>query len=255
MKHEKISYEIDGISYQGYWVFPIGEDVTLQRRPVIIVAHAWMGQDQFVRHKAEELARLGYIGFAADVYGEGKTVSTSEEAERLMIPLFEDRALLQKRIRAAVDVVREHPGVDPSKIGAIGFCFGGLTVIELLRSGADVKGVVSFHGLLGNQIKSVRARTVPLSPSIKGSLLILHGYEDPLVSQQDIREMQKQLNEAHIDWQMNIYGQTSHAFTNPEAHDEQNGLMFHPRSSDRAWWAMIHFFSDCFDLERRREFY
>jgi dienelactone hydrolase len=255
MKHEKITYQIDGKAYHGYWAFPTGEDPTVQRRPAIIVAHAWMGQDQFARHKAEALAELGYMGFAADVYGEGRTASSPEEAQRLMMALFQDRALLQKRICAAFDVVRQHPGVDHSRVGAIGFCFGGLTVIELLRSGADVKGVVSFHGVLGNKIGNREAKTVPIAKSIKGSLLILHGYEDPLVSLEDITNMQRELNDAKVDWQMNIYGHTSHAFTNPEAHDKEHGLVFQPLSSERAWWSMIHFFCERFGLEKKLQAY
>ncbi len=255
MKHEKVTYQIDGKSYHGYWAFPKGEDLTLQRRPAILVAHAWMGQDQFARDKAEALAELGYIGFAVDLYGEGKTTSSPEEAQRLMMPLFQDRALLQKRIRAGFDVVRQHPGVDPSYIGAIGFCFGGLTVIELLRSGAEVSGVVSFHGTLGNKLKNKQAQTVPIATSIKGSLLLLHGYEDPLVSLEDIAHMQKELNDAKVDWQMNVYGHTSHAFTNPEAHDTEHGLVFQPLSSERAWWSMIHFFSERFGLEKKLRAY
>jgi dienelactone hydrolase len=249
MKHEKVTYQIEGQSYSGYWVFPTGEDPNLQQRPAIIVAHAWMGQDQFARQKAEALAELGYIAFAADLYGEGKATSKPEEAQHFMLPL------LQKRIRAVFDVVRQHPGVDPSNIGAIGFCFGGLTVIELLRSGADVKGVVSFHGVLGNKMGSVQAKTVPIAPSVKGSLLILHGYEDPLVSLEDIIHMQKELSEAKVDWQMNTYSNTSHAFTNPEAHDQEHGLIFQPLSSERAWWAMIHFFSERFGLEKKLRAY
>lgn len=255
MREEKEIYEIDGVPHHGYWAFPTGEDSNLQQLPVILVVHAWMGQDTFARHKAEALAHLGYIGFAVDLYGEGKKVSQPEEAQRLMLPLFEDRALLQKRIRTAFDVVQRHPGVNPSKIGAIGFCFGGLTVIELLRSGAPIRGAVSFHGVLGNAIGSVQAQTVPIAKSIKGSLLMLHGHDDPLVSQQDILAMQKELSEAHVDWQMNIYSHTSHAFTNPEARDQKHGLMFQPTSNERAWWAMTHFFSECFSLEKKREFY
>lgn len=255
MKHEKVSYQIDGKFYNGYWVFPATEDITLQQRPAIIVAHAWMGQDSFARQKAEALAELGYIGFVADMYGEGKTASNSEEARHLMLPLFQDRALLQKRICAAFDVVHQHPGVDPSRIGAIGFCFGGLTVIELLRSGADIKGAVSFHGVLGNKVDSIEAKTVSIAKSIKGSLLMLHGSEDPLVSLDDILNIQKELSDAQVDWQMNIYSHTSHAFTNPQMHDKEHGLAFQPLSSERAWWAMIHFFSERFSLEKKLKAY
>lgn len=252
MKQETEFYKIDNQTFKGHWAFPEGE---AHKRPAIIIAHAWMGQDHFARHKAEELAKLGYIGFAADVYGEGKTATNAEEAEKLMLPLFENRALLQKRIRGAFDVVRKHPEVDSENIGGIGFCFGGLTIIELLKSGADIKGAVSFHGVLGTEMKSVKAKTVPIAQGIKGSLLVLHGHEDPLVSAQDIANFQKEFTEAKVDWQMNIYSHTSHAFTNPEAHDHQHGLIYQPRSSERAWWAMIHFFSERFGLERKLQAY
>lgn len=255
MKFEKTSYPIDDQKHHGLWVFPSGEDLRVQKRPAIIVAHAWMGQDSFARHKAEALAELGYIAFAADLYGEGKTASNPQEAQSLMTPLFQNRSLLQKRIKRAFEVVQAHPGVDTSRIGAIGFCFGGLTVIELLRSGVDVKAVVSFHGVLGNQMGTIRANPVPIANNIKGSLLILHGYEDPLVSQDDIQNTQKELNQAGVDWQMNIFGHTSHAFTNPDAHDKEHGLNYQPISAERAWWAMMHFFSESFGLEKNLKAY
>lgn len=252
MKQQAELYQIDGKTFKGFWAFPAGE---VQKRPAIIVAHAWMGQDQFARHKAEALAELGYIGFAADVYGEGRTATNAEEAQQLMIPLFENRALLQKRIQAAYDTVRKHPAVDATNIGGIGFCFGGLTIIELLRSGADIKGAVSFHGVLGSKMGPIQAKTVPIAQGIKGSLLVLHGHEDPLVSPQDINAFQREFTDANVDWQMNIYSHTSHAFTNPAAHDRENGLIYQPRSSERAWWAMIHFFSERFGLERKLQAY
>lgn len=252
MKTETELYKIDNQTFKGYWAFPAGE---LQNRPAIIVAHAWMGQDQFARHKAEALAELGYVGFAADVYGEGQTAVNAEEAEQLMLPLFENRGLLQRRIRGAYDVVSKHPSVDPKQLGGIGFCFGGLTIIELLRSGVDLKGVVSFHGVLGSNMGPIQARTVPIAKNIKGSLLVLHGHDDPLVSPQDIADFQKEFTAAKVDWQMNVYSHTSHAFSNPAVHDQANGLIYQPRSSARAWWSMIHFFSECFGLERKFQAY
>ncbi len=250
MKQEFISYEIAGKPFKGYWAFPEakekGEKGIKSPFPAIIVAHAWMGQDPFARQQAERMARLGYIGFAADLYGEGKVAANEKEATELMLPLFQDRALLQKRIQAAFEVVRRHPDVDRSKIGGIGFCFGGLTIIELLRSGADVRAVVSFHGVLGRQMWHIQAKEVSIAQSIKGSLLILHGYEDPLVSAEDIAATQKEFNEAGVDWQMNIYGHTAHAFTNPEMHHQEKGLVFQPLSAKRAWRAMENFFEECF---------
>lgn len=255
MKKEKTIYQIDGKSFHGYWAIPKSEDAGVQQRPAILVAHAWFGQDAIARRRADELAELGYIAFAADLYGEGKTASNPEEARDLMLPLFQNRSLLQKRINAALDHVKNHPGVDPSRIGAIGFCFGGLTVIELLRSGADVQGVVSFHGVLGDRMGDIQAKTVPIANHIKSSLLILHGNEDPLVSLNDILTIQKELTESQVDWQMNFYSHTSHAFTNPEAHDKSHGMAYSPLSAERAWWAMLHFFSEKFKLEKRLSVY
>src|SRR4051812_45294507 len=149
MYEETIAYVVDGKEFVGKLIAP--EKTDLRKRPAVIVAHAWMGCDEFAIQKARELAKLGYVGFAADLYGDGKVVQTTEEAEALMMPLFLDRALLQKRMQGAMDALCQSVYVNENKIGGIGFCFGGLAIIELLRSGADVKGVVSFHAVLGNQ--------------------------------------------------------------------------------------------------------
>lgn len=241
MYQETMNYSIDNQEFVGELRAPNNQK---DKHPAILIAHAWMGRDHFAIEKAEALAELGYVAFAADLYGNGQVVKTSEEAAKLMMPLFLDRALLQKRIRAAYDVLSKHRLVDSHLIGGIGFCFGGLTIIELLRSGANVKGVVSFHATFGDQKGSRRAKTVPIQQGIKGSLLALHGYDDPLVSSEDLVLVQKEWTEAKIDWQLHIYGHTSHAFTNPQANDHQNGLIFQPKSSERAWLAMRNFFEE-----------
>lgn len=242
MQKEILTYEIDGKSYVGYLVRP---DHLEDKSPIILVAHAWKGQDDFARQKAQALAELGYIGFAIDLYGEGQCVQSNEEATALMMPLFLDRTLLQKRVRAAYEVACSYPYADAKHVGAIGFCFGGLAAIELLRSGAAVQGVVSFHAILGNQKGENKAQTVPVAENIKGSLLMLHGYEDPLVSQEDIQVIQRELTNAKVDWQMHIYSHTSHAFTVPEAYSPEMGLIFNSQSSQRAWLAMCNFFIEC----------
>lgn len=234
MKQETFSYKIDDQNYKGY----LSTNDPSKKRPAIIVAHAWMGQDAFARNKADELAKLGYVGFAADIYGNGVEVDNAKDASALMNPLFQDRALLQKRMKGAYETIKNHPSVDSSKIGGIGFCFGGLAIIELFRSGVDLKGVTSFHAVLGSK----GAKTVPIAKNINGSLLMLHGYNDPLVSTDDLLSTQKEFDDARVDWQMHIYGHTSHAFTNPQAHDMAQGLIYNEKSSDRAWQAMTNFF-------------
>lgn len=237
MKEDSIPYQAFDVPAEGFLVY---DENIKGTKPAIIVAHAWRGQDDFARNKARDLAKLGYIAFAADLFGHKKNASNDEEAGALIKPLFLDRKLLQQRIIAAYETLSKQPHVDTSRIGAIGFCFGGLTVIELLRSGSPVKSVVSFHGVLGNS----GAKTVPIAQNIKGSILILHGYEDPLVPSSDVLNMQKELNDAGIDWQMDIYGHTSHAFTNPQAHDLAKGLIYNEKANKRSWLAMKNFFAE-----------
>lgn len=241
MQTRTVSYSADDVEFSGHLVY---DPQITKKRPAVLVAHAWMGQDSFARKKAAALAQMGYVGFAADVYGHGKAVSTKEEAAALMRPLFANRKALQQRIIAAYRTLQEQPEVDPHRIGAIGFCFGGLTVIELFRSGVDLKGVVTFHGTLGNTMNGIHAQTTPMASNIHGSILILHGHDDPLVSLQDIVHIQKELTEAHVDWQMHIYGHTQHAFTNPEADDPSVGLKFNAQANARSWQSMTNFFKE-----------
>jgi len=241
MKTEIINYTVDGKTFKGF----VAYDPTIkEKRPGILVAHAWQGQDNFAKEKAKELAGLGYVGFAADVYGDGVSVDSNEKAEELMAPLFKDRASLRKRIVAAYEALRKLPYVDPKRIGAIGFCFGGLTVIELLRSGADLHGVVSFHGLLGFDMGKMKAKAEPNAKKLNGPILILHGHDDPLVSTAHIQGIQKELTDAGVDWQMHIYGHTSHAFTNPQANDKNLGLIYNQKAAKRSWQSMINFFQE-----------
>ncbi len=241
MHREPITYQAQGIELNGYLCHSKGIE---DKRPGVIVAHAWMGLDDFARHKAECLASLGYVVLAADVYGIKEPATTDEQAAKLMLPLFLDRQLLQQRIVAAYETLSRHPLVDVKRIGAIGFCFGGLTVIELLRSGIGARGVVSFHGVLGSKMGDKVAKTVPISPKAKGSILVLHGHEDPLVSTEDIATFELEMTQAKIDWQFHVYGHTSHAFTNPEAGG--GGLQYNERADRRSWKAMANFFDDIF---------
>ncbi len=244
MLHEEVSYQIDDDEFIGFLAYP--EDDSKQPKPAVLVVHTWMGRDDFACQKARDLAELGYVAFAVDLYGKGKVAINPEEAAHLMEPLFMQRALLQKRLIGALSVLRNHELVNPAKIGAIGFCFGGLSVIELLRSGAPVKGVVSFHGVLGSRLQERQAITVPLAPSIQGALLVLHGYRDPFVSQQDMTDLQEEMTTAGIDWQFNVYGLAAHSFTNLNQHDKESGMYFEPKANSRSWKAMKTFFAEMF---------
>lgn len=239
MNEEIITYQAGNLSCKGFLATPDNG----QKCPGILVAHAWRGQDDFARQKARELAQMGYVALVVDVYGNGICVS-NEEAPAMMQPLFLDRALLQERILAGFDALAKDPRVDASRIGAIGFCFGGLTVIELLRTGASVKGVVSFHGVLGDGAGANQAKPGIRAKKINGSILILHGHNDPLVNADDIANIQKELTEAGADWQMNIFGHTAHAFMNPVAQDHAHGMIYNEKTAKRAWQDMIEFFKE-----------
>lgn len=245
MKTEEIKYSA-GSDFTGHGYLAVGDGA--HKRPGVIIAHAWRGQDDFVREKAKELAALGYVGFAADLYGNGRVAEDDDQAAALMKPLFIDRCELRRRIIAAFTELQKHPSVDPHNIGAIGFCFGGLTVIELLRSGVNVRSVVSFHGVLGNALKGMEAIMEPLQLPIKGSLMLLHGYKDPLVSAEDLAAIQKEFSDADVDWQLHIYGNAAHAFSNPNATDERSGLIYNAVADRRAWQSMKNFFQEQFKL-------
>jgi len=243
MENEWINYQVGTQNFKGILVYDKNRPLPL---PTVIVAHAWKGQDDFARKKAQFLAELGYAAFAVDLYGDGKTVETNEDAAAMMMPLFIERKNLRERIGAAYETITRHEIVLKEKVGAIGFCFGGLAVLELLRSGAKLKGVVSFHGLLGNRLGENKAKIAPAASRLHGSLLILHGYQDPLVNQEDIIAVQKEFSDANVDWQMHIYGSAAHAFTNPLANDRKNGMVYDSTSERRSLQAMNNFFSEVF---------
>lgn len=243
MRSEIIDYQCNEKKLKGQIYIP--DDVS-DKTPAVIVAHAWKGRDQFALEKAKMLAELGYIGFAADLYGDGQVVESNEEALELMMPLFLDRKELRDRISAAYQAVSAREEVDASRIGAIGFCFGGATVIELLRSGLNLKGVVSFHGLLGYSLGEEKAKAYPSAGILQGSLLILHGYQDPMVSLDDVVSIQQEFSTKGIDWQMHTYGRATHAFTNPSANEPESGMLYHEQTSDRAFQSMRNFFNEVF---------
>lgn len=243
MLTETIHYQHDGIDFKAYIARP---DNNSGKRPAVLVAHAWRGQNDFAKQKAEALAEIGYVGIAIDLYGNGTTAKDDDEAFHLMLPLFLDRQLLRDRIAAALEMTKKFTYIDQESIGAIGFCFGGLAVIELLRSGATIKGAVSFHGLLGDKIDKYNATLAPISKKIHASLLILHGYKDPMTSQSDILAFQEEMTALDVDWQMNIYGRALHAFTNPQAHNEAGGMVYNRQAAERSWKAMTNFFKEIF---------
>jgi dienelactone hydrolase len=243
MQTEIVTYSLGKHNFKGY--VAKGKE-TSHKKPAVIVAHAWRGLDHFAKSKAEYLAGLGYIGFAADYYGDGVIAQSDERAAELMTPLFFDRKELQNRLIAAYETVKKMPEVDPNKIAIIGFCFGGLAAIELFRSGTPIRGALTFHAVLANAKGGKKAQTVPIASGIQGSLLVLHGNDDPLVSQQDLQGFMAEMTKANVDWEIDIYGHTVHAFTNPEVHDIHSGMAFNTKANNRSWLAAERFFTEIF---------
>lgn len=208
-------------------------------RPAVAISHAWAGRADFECEKAKKLAGLGYVGFALDMFGKGVRGNSLEENQALIAPFVADRQLLQDRINRAVAVLREQPEVDAAKVGAMGFCFGGMCVLDLARSESDVKGVLSFHGLFFPADNTAGNK-------ISAKVLCLHGYDDPMVPPEQVVALAKELTDAGADWQIHAYGNTRHAFTNPAANDPGLGTVYHATADQRSWVSMQNFFAEIF---------
>lgn len=210
-----------------------------EKLPAVMICHAWSGRSKFETDKADQLAALGYIGIALDNYGKGIHGTNNEENAALMQPFLEDRNRLQKRLLAGLNAVRNIRQVDITRVAAIGFCFGGLCALDLARSGAELAGVVSFHGLFNTPDN--------LPPnSIKTRILALHGHDDPLVPPAKVLELEHELTNAGADWQIHVYGKTMHAFTNPAANSPDQGMAYNPAAARRAWISMQNFLQEIF---------
>lgn len=234
MHQASIEYTHAGATLEGLYAAPD----TATARPAILIAHAWGGRDAFAIEKARELAALGYAAFALDTYGKGVFGSGPEQNQKLMMPFLQDRALLRDRLTAALDCLRAQPGVDASRIAIMGYCFGGLCALDLARSGADIRGAVSFHGLF-------LPPGLPQQP-IRARVLALHGYADPLVPPQQVLDFATEMTEAGVDWQLHAYGGVLHAFTVPEANDLALGALYDARAARRSWQAMLDFYAEIF---------
>ena len=226
-------YSGHGHTFEGYLALPEGGP-----KPVVLVAHAWAGQADYERGKADRIAAdLGYAAFAIDVYGKGKRGTTVEENQALMNPLVGDRAELQARLNVAVEAAKSLDGVDTSKRAAVGFCFGGLCVLDMARAGQDVLGVGSFHGLF------MPAPNLP-APKISAKVAAYHGWDDPMAEPDSVLEFAKEMTAAGADWQLHAYGHAMHSFTTPGANDREMGTVYDPDADRRSWEALRTFLGE-----------
>jgi len=212
--------------------FATWDDASSAPRPLVLVAGTFMGRTRFEESKARSLAELGYVAVAIDLYGVDHWPAGMEQARIAMDALNADRAELKGRLRAALDAaLAAGTPIDPAKIAAIGFCFGGKCVLDLARSGANVAGVVSFHGLYD-------APPFP-NGAIKAKILALHGWDDPLAPPEAVLALAREMTEAGADWQVHAYGHTVHGFTNPAREG-----MYSPVADARSWQAMANFLGE-----------
>ncbi len=234
---EIIEYRHGYVILEGYLAY---DDASTAIRPGVLIVHEWTGPGDYVKMRAEKLAGMGYVAFAIDMYGKGIRPQNAPEAAAQAKIYRDDRTLMRARAAVGLDVLKKQKFVDPSMIAAIGYCFGGGVALELARSGADIAGVVSFHGNLDTPNPAD-------AKNIKAKVLVCHGGNDPYVTRQQVEAFENEMKDAGVDWQINIYGGAVHSFTNPASgNDPSTGVAYNEKADKRSWQAMKDFFAEIF---------
>ncbi len=210
-------------------------------RPGVLVVHEWMGLDGYAKSRAEQLAKLGYVAFAADIFGKGVRPTTMEDAAKTSGSYKANPELWRARAVAGLETLKAQKNVDGKKIAAIGYCFGGSTVLEFARAGTELNGVVSFHGNFATKLP-VKGPGI-----VKTKVLVLHGANDPFVKEDEYEDFIEEMQKSKADWQMISYGNAVHKFSNPEAgNDPSKGFAYDKSADERSWAAMQAFFKEIF---------
>lgn len=238
IKEETFDYKQGDTVLEGYLAYD--DAVPTEKHPGVLIVHDWMGLGEYPKFRARELAELGYVAMAVDIYGKGVRPKDAQEAGEQATFYKKDRTLMRARINAALDVLRQNPRVDPAKVAAMGYCFGGTVVLELARSGADIKGVASFHGGLDAPVRAAKG-------DIKTRILVMHGADDPLVPGEDVAAFQDEMRKSEADWQMMFYGDAVHSFTRSDAGDDKSkGVAYNEKADKRSWVELKDFLQDIF---------
>jgi len=234
---EPVEYKQGDTVLDGYIAYDAGAKGA---RPGVVIVHDWMGVSDYVKMRAEQLVKLGYVAFVADIYGKGVRPKDSQEASQLAGKLKADRVLLRARAQAAVDELKRRSFVDPHRVAAMGYCFGGGTVLELARGGASLSGVISFHGFLDTPNPDD-------AKNIKGKVLVQHGADDPFVPAKDVQAFQEEMRKAKADWEFVAYGGAVHSFTLKAAGDDPTkGAAYNASADSRSYTRMVAFFQEIF---------
>lgn len=208
IREEPVTYKDGATEMKGFVVY---DDAVKDKRPGVVVVHEWWGITKHVHGEARKLAEQGYTAFIADMYGDGKTADNPKDAGALSGGVMKDPQAMQSRFNAARATLAQHQTVDPSRIGAVGYCFGGAVVLNMARAGADLAGVATFHGTLGANVPA------PAPGTVKAKLLVLNGADDPFVKPEAIDSFKKEMDAAKVDYKFVNYPGAVHAFTNPAA--------------------------------------
>lgn len=236
VRTETVEYKHGDVTLEGHLAY---DDSIQGPRPAVLIVHQWKGLGDYEKKRAEMLARLGYVAFCVDIYGKGVRPKETSEASATAGKYKKDRDLLRVRVNAGLETLRKQKNVDVKRIAAIGYCFGGTTVIELARSGADVAGVVSFHGALDSPKPED-------GKNIKARVLALHGADDPFVPEKDVAAFSAEMRDAKVDWQLIQYGGAVHSFTDWNADGSMKGAKYDERADKRSWEDMKQFFAEIF---------
>jgi len=226
-----IDYSDGDTHLEGYFAW---DDTHTGARPIVLVVHAYGGRGEFECEQARALARLGFTGFAIDIYGKGVLTSDPAESETLMQPFVSDRQLLLHRLKLGLEAAVAQAEGDNARVAAIGYCFGGLCVLDMARAGLPLAGVVSLHGLFNPPPGTVTA-------PIRTKVLVLHGWDDPMVPPADVVSLTEELSARQADWQLHCYGGTYHAFTNPHANAVDRGVLYNADAARRSSQAVENF--------------
>jgi dienelactone hydrolase len=241
VKTRSVSYTHDGVTFKGHLAW---DDAAQGKRPGVLVVHEWWGLNEYARKRAEQLAGMGFVAFACDMYGEGKVTEHPKEAAAMATEVRKNIKAWQGRAQAALKILADAEHVDGKQLAAIGYCFGGSTALQLAYTGADLAAVCTFHA-------AVPTPEPEQAKGIKAKLLLCHGAADPFVKDETLQKAREAFEAAQVDYEMNYYGRAEHSFTVPDiGRVGVKGLAYNAEADRRSWQDMQQLFREAFGKRR-----